>query len=191
MTPDGFSPRPNAIARGHWSGKATACALSPGARQQYLGRRAYSHSCPISGQSWWHWPASIIVEIALAAVADAANVSAEGKLNILGTFDTIPTRAVPVNAPGMVLAITFRLEYEDGGRSHPVAFELVDEDGVRLVSGNTAVCVGRIAPGMFQHVNVVTPFDRKLCFERAGRYRVRVSTTQDHFDVVFQVVVVE
>lgn len=128
------------------------------------------------------------MEIVLAAVADAANVSLHGKLNILGTFDTIPAYASPVRAPQMVLAITLRAEYEDRCRTHTVELDLVDEDGRQLLTARAEPVVGEIQPGQFSHTHVIMPIPSDLVFERFGRYRMRVNIQKgERRDVVFQV----
>jgi hypothetical protein len=128
------------------------------------------------------------MEIVLAAVADSANISQENKLNVLGTFDTIPARHVPVHAPPMTLAVTIRAEYEDRGREHRLEIHLVDEDGKRLLTGGTVIRLGDISPGRFVHAHLVTPLHNDLVFERFGRYRILISAGEGvRGDVVLQV----
>jgi hypothetical protein len=68
------------------------------------------------------------MKVRLAVLADAANVSREGKMNILGQFDVIYSEAVPAHWPLMHLVI--RLEATAGeGRKHKVGIRIVDEDG--------------------------------------------------------------
>jgi hypothetical protein len=68
------------------------------------------------------------VQAPIALLADAANVSREGKLNILGQFDTIWAQRVPMIWPMMTLVV--KLEATAGeGPKHRLGVRVVDEDG--------------------------------------------------------------
>jgi hypothetical protein len=45
------------------------------------------------------------MHVNLAVLCDAANVSREGKLNILGEFDSIHASSFPLTYPTMVLVV--------------------------------------------------------------------------------------
>ncbi len=64
----------------------------------------------------------------LALIADAANVSREGKLNILGQFDTLWAQTVPVVWPSMVLVLKVEATAGEGPK-HKLGLRIVDEDG--------------------------------------------------------------
>ena len=131
------------------------------------------------------------MEIAFAVLADSANVSVEGKLNVLGTFDTIPATEFPFFAPTVVFAFRVRVEYEDQQRVYRLKVELVDVDGQHLWSAGADMEVGPIEPGQFSHTNQIIIFPR-LRFETPGRYRFRVRFDDENpHDTVFQVVPVE
>lgn len=64
----------------------------------------------------------------LALLADSANLSREGKLNILGQFDTLWAPSLPIVWPMMVLVV--KLEATAGeGPKHLIGLRVVDEDG--------------------------------------------------------------
>ena len=66
------------------------------------------------------------MEVSLAVLADSANVSVEGKLNILGEFDTVFAKETPTALPMMVLVL--RLEAEPNeAKSYPLEIRVVDE----------------------------------------------------------------
>jgi len=68
------------------------------------------------------------VRATVALLADSANVSREGKLNILGQFDTIWTQSLPVVWPMLVVVV--KLEATAGeGPKHRLGLRVVDEDG--------------------------------------------------------------
>lgn len=53
--------------------------------------------------------------VPFAVLADYANVIADGKLNILGIFDTIYGASLPVEVPNMRLAMQLQTEPRDRG----------------------------------------------------------------------------
>ena len=68
------------------------------------------------------------MKVTLAVLADAANVSREGKLNILGEFSTLYAQKVPVRWPLMTLVV--RLEATSGEDArHQLGIRVLDEDG--------------------------------------------------------------
>lgn len=68
------------------------------------------------------------MEVVLAVLADAANVSREGKLNILGEFNSIWAGEMPVTWPMMCLVIKLEATAGEGPR-HKLGVRVVDEDG--------------------------------------------------------------
>lgn len=68
------------------------------------------------------------MEVQLAVLADAANLSQEGKLNILGEFDTIYASELPFVWPVMWLAAKLKISEADGAR-HKFEIRVLDDDG--------------------------------------------------------------
>ncbi len=68
------------------------------------------------------------MELKLAVLADSANVSVEGKLNILGEFGVLWTASVPVTWPSMVLVLRFDATAGEGPR-HRIGIRVLTEDG--------------------------------------------------------------
>lgn len=69
------------------------------------------------------------MQVKLALLADYANVTAEGKLNILGIFDRIRVQELPVIHPQMHLILRLEAHPAERDRSHPVEIRLHDPDG--------------------------------------------------------------
>jgi hypothetical protein len=69
------------------------------------------------------------VDVTLALLADGANLSREGKLNILGVFDTIFARTLPTTHPQMQLVLRFEADSEDLGKTRNVEVQFVTPDG--------------------------------------------------------------
>jgi hypothetical protein len=68
------------------------------------------------------------MNVNLAVLCDAANVSREGKLNILGEFDSIHVATFPLVYPTMVLVVRLEAHPTEAGE-HALKLHLVDEDG--------------------------------------------------------------
>lgn len=81
------------------------------------------------------------MDVPLAVVADAANVSREGKLNILGLFDTIRAEAFPCVHPMLALVIRFQGDPGDRGQRKELRIQFVDEDGQLLISLDSVLAV--------------------------------------------------
>ena len=72
------------------------------------------------------------MKVEIFTLCDAATVDAAGKLNILGSFDRLNAREVPVVHPHCTLAIKLRFErVEEGQKRLRIAF--VDQDGKAIM----------------------------------------------------------
>ncbi len=85
----------------------------------------------------------------MALVADEANISQEGKLNVLGAFDRIAAPKFPTIHPKMVFVFRVEAGYGDGGVSVPVRVRLIDDDGGVLFDAGGEMRAPKVAPGDF------------------------------------------
>ena len=72
------------------------------------------------------------MQVNLLVLCDAANVSREGKLNILGEFDSIHASAFPLTYPTMVLVLRMEAHPTESG-DHRLKLRLLDADGQDVV----------------------------------------------------------
>lgn len=72
------------------------------------------------------------MDITLALLADAANVSQEGKLNILGAFSNINTSVVPARHPEMQLVLAMEASPAESGMTKQFEVKVLDEDGMQV-----------------------------------------------------------
>src|ERR1044071_7404929 len=93
------------------------------------------------------------MRIPMAFLADEANISQEGKLNVLGIFDRIAAAEFPVVHPRMVFAFRVQAEFADGGRSFPVQVTMVDEDDTLLFEANGEISPPIVPPRDFSTAN--------------------------------------
>ena len=121
------------------------------------------------------------MKIPMALLADEANVSQEGKLNVLGVFDRIAAGAFPTVHPRMVFVFRVQAEYADAGRSCPVRVRLMDEDGATLFDAGGELAAPPVAPGGFATANQLFNLVG-VRFPRPGSYKfvVNVGDLEPH-----------
>ena len=113
------------------------------------------------------------MRIPMAFLADEANISQEGKLNVLGIFDRIAAAEFPVVHPRMVFAFRVQAEFADGGRSFPVQVIMVDDQDSLLFEATGDISPPIVPPGEFSTANQVFTMVG-MAFPRPGVYRVEV-----------------
>ena len=114
------------------------------------------------------------MQVEIAVVADAANVSQEGKLNITGIFDNITTAAMPMHWPFFVLVLRLRAMAGEKGRNQIINVILIDQDGktihrlpeVQLQLPSDAPGTSGVIPLVFGVAN--------LEFQSFGEYRFEI-----------------
>ena len=110
----------------------------------------------------------------MALLCDDANVSQEGKLNILGVFDRIAAGTFPTVHPKMVFAFRVQAEYGDAGRSFAVRVRLIDEDGGVLFEASGEIVGPPVEPGEFLTANQLFTLVG-VGFPRPGNYKFEVN----------------
>ncbi len=81
------------------------------------------------------------MEVTLGVLADAANQTADGKLNILGEFNEMRSATFPFTWPSMQLVLKIEASTAEGAK-HSFRLRVMDEDG-NIVPG-TRVVEGQI-----------------------------------------------
>ena len=85
------------------------------------------------------------MKVEIFTLCDAATIDAGGKLNILGSFDRLYAKEVPVIHPQCALAIKLRFErVEEGQKRMRIAF--VDSDGASVMQTLNATTQVRFGP---------------------------------------------
>ena len=114
------------------------------------------------------------MKIPMAFLADEANVSQEGKLNVLGIFDRIGGSSFPLVHPRMIFAFRVQAEFGDGGRRFPVRIRLMDEDGGMLFEANGEIGAPEVSPGEWATANQIFTLVG-VQFPRPGSYKFVVN----------------
>lgn len=117
----------------------------------------------------------------MAVLADEANVSQEGKLNLMGIFDRIAAAEFPVVHPKLVFAFRVEAEFADSARMFPIRVTMEDEDGAVLFEAAGELMAPPVGPGEYSTSNQLFSLVG-LQFPRAGRYRfvVRLGDAPPH-----------
>ncbi len=122
------------------------------------------------------------MELDFALIADAANVSQEGKLNILGIFDTIWAREFPVRHAAMVFVLRVKADFTDQG-SHTLEVRLLDADGEQLFRAEGPIQVPGSAPGRPVKPHVIMGLSG-VSFRSPGDYSFEVMIDGHHLKSV-------
>ncbi|WP_419165991.1 DUF6941 family protein [Candidatus Palauibacter sp.] len=117
------------------------------------------------------------MEIVLATLADCANTSNDGKLNLMGLFDTLYAANVPVTHPSMQLVLRIRVEPAEIDRQHELEIRCMDADGEELfkVKGGFSV---QALPGRAATFNHVVGINN-LTFQKYGGHTVSIFVNRD------------
>jgi hypothetical protein len=110
-------------------------------------------------------------------LCDAATEQ-QGKLNVLGAFDSIFAKKVPTVHPACAIAARLRFSKVEQGE-HAVKISVIDEDGKEVVpklEGKVSVRVGPASPAGGDEansavINLILNFQR-LKLPEYGEYRV-------------------
>jgi hypothetical protein len=108
--------------------------------------------------------------IQVAVLCDAAT-DYNGKLNLLGTFDTLYAPQLPAHHPQCSVAIRIAFDRIEEGLHH-LTINFVDEDGQPIVRGTEAPVEVVFPPdATFISRNFIVNF-QQLKFEKTGLYSV-------------------
>jgi hypothetical protein len=120
------------------------------------------------------------MHVSFALFADAANLSQEGKLNILGVFDAVQVATLPTVHPRAHLVVRLKGTRADVG-THSMTLRWLNPDDEELWSSEGELSVGAPPPGVTDmDLPFIAPLD--LPIDRAGTYTMAV--TLDDVDAV-------
>lgn len=114
------------------------------------------------------------MKIPMALLADEANISQEGKLNVLGVFDRIAAPSFPVVHPKLVFIFRVQAEFTDMGPPVPVRVRLLDQDGAVLFEASGELEPPPVDPGEFATANQIFSLVG-IQFPKPGIYKFLVS----------------
>ena len=126
------------------------------------------------------------MHVTFALFADAANVSQEGKLNILGVFDALQVATLPAMHPRATLVVHLKGSVADAG-SHRVSLQWLSPSGTELWSSDGELGVSQPTNGLLgMDFPLIAQLDLPL--DLAGGYLMRVRLDgQTHAEVPLHV----
>jgi hypothetical protein len=127
------------------------------------------------------------MKIPMALLADEANVSQEGKLNVLGVFDRIAAAAFPVVHPKLVFVFRVQAEYTDQGPPVPVRVRLLDQDGAVLFEATGELAPPQVGPGEFVTANQIFALVG-VQFPQPGLYNFVVTVGEERHETPLSLV---
>ena len=113
------------------------------------------------------------MEVSFAVLADAANISREGKLNIMGMFDAIHAAGFPVTHPQMQLVIRFEASAAEARQSKRVDVKFMDEDGKIVFALGGNLTLGESRGGERLRVDHILGF-AAVRLEKPGHYEFKI-----------------
>jgi len=113
------------------------------------------------------------MQVAFALFADAANLSQEGKLNIMGVFDALQVGSLPAVHPRAHLVVRLKGDVSDVGR-HTVTLRWVNPQANELWTSTGDLNVGQPPNGVVEmDLPLIAQID--LPIDSAGVYRMTVA----------------
>jgi hypothetical protein len=113
------------------------------------------------------------MQVSFAVFADAANLSQEGKLNVLGVFDALQVGSLPAVHPRAHLVVHLKGTPVDVGR-HTVTLRWINPQGSELWTSTGELNVGPPPTGITEmDLPLIAQID--LPIDAAGGYRMTIS----------------
>lgn len=110
------------------------------------------------------------MRVRLAVLADYANVSQDGKLNIMGIFQEVNPPVLPFALPQMYLVVAFEAGAAEFDTTKDIRFALLDSDGNEMLALAGQATVPRPdRPGSRAYINQVIGLNG-ITFDHPGDY---------------------
>lgn len=117
------------------------------------------------------------MHVSFALFADAANISQEGKLNILGVFDALHVQQLPAVHPRATMVVRLKALPDDVGR-HTLAFVWLGPEGDEMWSSQGELEVGA-PPSDAEELDVPVIAAIDLPIQSPGSHVMRIALDGD------------
>ena len=118
------------------------------------------------------------MDVTFAELADGANVTQDGKLNILGIFNALGASQFPAAHPQMFLVMRFEATRAEEGKTKKIEIQLADGDGGKLFTVGANLVVPTGTPGSAIRMNHILGMNG-VQFPRPGDYVFNVLVGDD------------
>lgn len=122
------------------------------------------------------------MHVSFALFADAANISQEGKLNILGVFDAVHTAAFPSVHPRATLVVRLKGTPSDIG-VHTLSLHWINPRGNELWSSNAELTVGA-PPGASGELDMPVLVAIDLPLDMPGDFLMQIALNGERYTEV-------
>jgi hypothetical protein len=124
-------------------------------------------------------------------VADYANVTADGRINVLGIFNQIKATQFPARHHTMWLIAKVSLDIGERAITRPCSIRLIDEDHNTILDIEGELPFRQTEPGLPPEVNVILPL-ANVVFPSPGIYNFRLYVNEESkASIPLQVVQIE
>lgn len=114
------------------------------------------------------------MDVTLAVLADYANVSQDGKLNVLGVFQEINPVGFPAGLPQMFLVVSFEAGAAEFGTQKTIRIALLETDGTEVMAMEGPIVVQHPPrPGSRAFINQILGL-QGLTFQKSGDYAFHI-----------------
>lgn len=129
------------------------------------------------------------MNVPLALLADSANLSQEGKLNVLGAFNSIYAPSFPAVHPAMVLVLQLDASPAEYGQTKQLEVAFLDADATKIAGFEAELQVNRPADPAGPTNDYVVVNVPPMPFPHSGDYAIHVLIGgEDKARVRFQLV---
>jgi hypothetical protein len=118
------------------------------------------------------------MRLLLLLAADYANVSREGKLNVMGIFNEVNSPDFPARHASMHLIVKLAAELGEYGQSRDLSVVLFDADGTSLLNYAHPIQIPKGERGRRPEVNAILEF-KDIVFPKPGPYQFVVLVDRD------------
>ena len=119
------------------------------------------------------------MELKLFLVADCANVTREGKLNVMGIFDRIYATNFPARHSSLHLIIKLVAELGEPGQTRDFTIKLLDPNGNQGFDLSGQIQIPLSEQDRMPEVNLVLEL-KDLIFPQPGPYDIVLLIDKDH-----------
>jgi hypothetical protein len=119
-----------------------------------------------------------IMELLTILAADYANITKEGKLNVMGIFKNIYAADFPARHLSMTLVVKLGAELGEFDDERQLTVKLMDEDGNEIMRLTGPVKVPKPSGGHRPEINAILEVN-EIVFPHPGRYQFSVQVDKD------------
>jgi len=119
------------------------------------------------------------MKLILLLAADCANITGDGKLNVMGIFREINAPNFPAKHASMHLVIKLSAELGEYGKSRDLFVKLLDPNGNEIMNISGPINVPESGGGRIPEVNAILEL-KDVVFPQPGPYQFVVMVDRDY-----------